>query len=159
MFEPAMPPSSAKLIQINFPNRLELLFLRICALPSASRMGLACNIWRSRSPRRPFAVNCEPIRPLRLLCVRLRPELNGLDVDRRLGERECELCTFVAIAARYFMTFMFSVFPAPDSPVVRMPWFSRSSLMLTQARSATAKMCGGFSPGRFLRYCCTIASV
>lgn len=39
--------------------------------------------------------------------------------------------------------FVLSVFPAPDSPVINMDWFSRSSPMFTQARSAIAKICGG----------------
>lgn len=35
------------------------------------------------------------------------------------GDRECEGCTSVAIAARYWITFfVFSVFPAPDSPLI-----------------------------------------
>ena len=148
MFAPAMLPSGAKLILTNFSNWLELFFLWVCALPSAPRMGLACNIWRSRSPRRQFVVNRsgEPDRPLRLLCVRLRPELNEPEVDRRLGECVCELRTPVAIAARCRMTFfVFSVFPAPDSLVMRMLWFSH-------ARSVTAKMCDRFSSRRFPRY-------
>jgi hypothetical protein len=81
----------------------------------------------------------------------------------------------VAIAARYEITFfVLSVLPAPDSPlyrcqskrrlrigstdVIRMLWFSRSSPMFTQALSAIAKMCGGFSSFNFPRYWCIIAS-
>jgi len=61
------------------------------------------------------------------------------------GVVECEYES-VAIAARYWITFfVLSVFPAPDSPVIRMLWFSRSSPMLTHARSAIAKTCGGLS--------------
>ncbi|SRR6266851_2784718 len=74
--------------------------------------------------------------------------------DEDESDWECEWeggvvweCESVAIAARYWMTFfVLSVFPAPDSPVIRMLWFSRSSPMFTQARSAMAKMCGELSP-------------
>ena len=78
-------------------------------------------------------------------------------------------CVSVAIAARYEITFfVLSVLPAPDSPlrrcqskcrsriestdVMRILWFSRSSPMFTQALSAIAKMCGGFSSFRLPRY-------
>ena len=37
-------------------------------------------------------------------------------------------CVVAATLARYWMTFLvFSVFPAPDSPVHRMDWSSRST--------------------------------
>lgn len=55
MFAPAMLPSGLKLIRMNLPNRDELLLRWVCALPNASRIGLACKIWRSRSPSRPLA--------------------------------------------------------------------------------------------------------
>lgn len=45
-----------------------------------------------------------------------------------------------------------------NTDVMRMLWFSLSSPMFTHARSAIAKMCGGFSSLRCPRYCCTMAS-
>ena len=49
--------------------------------------------------------------------VRGRPVLKEVEGDTD-GERECEVCTSVAMEARYCMTFfVFSVFPAPDSPL------------------------------------------
>ncbi len=136
MLAPAMLPSGEKLIRINFPNRLELLFLWVCALPKASRMGLAWRICLSSSPRRPFAVKLKPdpdwLMEVPLACLRKellrgRPVvgttvLNALGPDRE-GDWECEgvagACASAAIAARYWMTFLvLSVLPAPDSPLV-----------------------------------------
>ena len=76
---------------MNFPNREELLFLTVCALPKASRMGFALNICCDK------ADNC------------FDPERGA---ERTYGVSE------VATAARYWMTFLvFSVLPAPDSPL------------------------------------------
>jgi len=45
-----------------------------------------------------------------------------------------------------------------STDVIRILWFSRSSPIFTQALSAIANMCGGFSSFRFPRYWCIIAS-
>ena len=59
----------------------------------------------------------------------------------------------VVMEAKYWITFLVdSVLPAPDSPVMRMDWFSRSWSMSWYAWSATAKMCGGFSMRRLPLY-------
>lgn len=72
---------------MNFPKRDELLFLTVCALPKASRIGFARSIC------------CESAEKC-------------LEPERAYGVSE------VATAARYCMTFLvFSVFPAPDSPL------------------------------------------
>ena len=51
MFAPAIAPLGLKNILINFPNRDELLFRIVCALPKASKIGFACSICRSSRPR------------------------------------------------------------------------------------------------------------
>lgn len=190
MFAPAMLPSGAKLMRMNFPNLLELLFRCVCALPNASKIGFACKICRSSSPSRPFAVKPEPgvlidtFFPCFFSELFLGSPVFGMIVPDEADESDCECewdavacggCVSVAIAARYCMTFLvLSVFPAPDSPlellsatsrpwqsltyVIRILWFSRSSPMLIHARSAIAKICGGFSSRRLPRYWCTIAS-
>lgn len=179
-----MLPSGVNIIRTNLPNRLELLLRWVCALPKASRMGFACRICRSRRPRRPFAVRWaafpvmegDIIWPLRIDRLRGRP-VEGMVA--RVFDREWDgvvgWCTSVAMAAKYWMTFLvLSVFPAPDSPlarcqegrlnewfythVMRILWFSRSSPMLTHARSATANTWGGFSSRRFPLYCWIIVS-
>ena len=72
---------------MNLPNREELLFRTVCALPKASSIGLALSICSER-----FEKDFVPKRPA--------------------GE------SAVATAARYCMTFLvFSVLPAPDSPL------------------------------------------
>lgn len=72
---------------MNFPKRDELLFRTVCALPKASRIGFARRICSERLER-------------------LRPP----DFGRGVSE--------FATAARYWMTFLvFSVLPAPDSPL------------------------------------------
>ena len=87
MYAPAMVPARVNSIRMNFPNRDELLFRTVWALPKDSRMGLA----------------------RRICCDRL---VNCLTPDLAPGESE------VATAARYWMTFfVFSVLPAPDSPL------------------------------------------
>jgi len=74
-------------ILMNLPNRDELLFRTVCAFPKASRIGLARRICSERLER-------------------WRPP----DFARGVSE--------LATAARYWMTFfVFSVFPAPDSPL------------------------------------------
>lgn len=81
MNAPAIWPDRVNSILINLPKREELLLRTVCALPNASRMGLAWSICFSRVPK----VFDEPSD---------------------------------ATAARYWMTFfVFSVFPAPDSPL------------------------------------------
>lgn len=78
-----MLPSGAKLILTNLPNRLELLFRCVCALPNASRMGLAWRIWRSRRPKRPFAVNDKLLDPGAGLanCLRWKELVRGKPED------------------------------------------------------------------------------
>ena len=74
-------------MRMNLPNLDELLLRTVCAFPKASRIGFALKICCERF------VNCRP------------PDLVP-------GESE------VATAARYWMTFfVFSVLPAPDSPL------------------------------------------
>jgi len=87
MKAPAIWPARVNSIRMNFPKRDELLFRTVCALPKASRMGLALNI----------------------CCDRFE---NWRAPDFAMGDSE------VATAARYWMTFfVFSVLPAPDSPL------------------------------------------
>ena len=87
MKAPAIWPDRRNSMRMNFPNLEELLFLTVWALPKASRMGLARNICWDK------------------LASCLAPDL-------ALGVSD------VATAARYWMTFfVFSVFPAPDSPL------------------------------------------
>lgn len=72
---------------MNFPKREELLFLSVWALPKASSIGFA----------------------LRICCERAE---NCLVSEREWGVSD------VATAARYWITFfVFSVLPAPDSPL------------------------------------------
>lgn len=74
---------------MNLPNRDELLLRTVWAFPKASRIGLALRICCDR------LANCRPS-------------------DLGFGVSEA------ATAARYCMTFfVFSVFPAPDSPLKR----------------------------------------
>lgn len=99
-----MLPSGAKLIRTNLPNRLELLLRCVCAFPNASKTGLACRICLSSRPKRPLAVSAEGdvMTDLRLTdCERGSPELKEELEDKMEGERECDECTSVAIAARY----------------------------------------------------------
>lgn len=56
MLAPEILPSGAKLILMNFPKRLELLFRWVCAFPKDSRTGLAWMICRSNRPSRSLAV-------------------------------------------------------------------------------------------------------
>ena len=115
-----------------FPKREELSFRAVLALPKASRIGFACRIWRSRRPRRPLEfrkplpdVEGEGACPFLTEPVLGRP-MDGMDAkdgeEPSVGDLECVgACASVAIAARYWMTFLVdSVFPAPDSPVIRM---------------------------------------
>jgi len=51
MFAPAIAPLCEKNILMNFPNRDELLFRIVWALPNASSTGLACRICCSSRPR------------------------------------------------------------------------------------------------------------
>lgn len=84
-------------------KREELSFLTVFAFPNASRIGLACSSWDSSSP---WAWE--------------RPAFEERDT---LGRRTIffpPLAWWEAPAtwARYWMTFLvFSVFPAPDSPL------------------------------------------
>jgi hypothetical protein len=48
MYAPAMWPDRVNSILMNFPNREELLFLTVWALPNASKIGLARNICSER---------------------------------------------------------------------------------------------------------------
>ena len=87
MYAPAIWPARVNSILMNFPKREELLFRTVCAFPNASRIGFARKICSERFE------SCRP-------------------PDFALGVSE------VATAARYCMTFfVFSVLPAPDSPL------------------------------------------
>lgn len=88
MKAPAMWPGRVNSIRMNFPKRDELLLRTVWAFPKASRIGLA----------------------LKICCERLE---NCRTPDFIPGESE------FATAARYWMTFfVFSVLPAPDSPLI-----------------------------------------
>ena len=87
MKAPAICPERVNSIRMNLPNREELLLRTVCAFPKASRIGLAFNICWERLE------NCRVL---------------ALD----------DMESVAATAARYWMTFLvFSVFPAPDSPL------------------------------------------
>ena len=94
--------------KVNINNELtkrdELSFLTVLALPKASKMGLA---WRSCASSSPWC----PVRP----AFMLREVL----VERRLRGALPFWCPDPeATTAKYWMTFLvFSVFPAPDSPL------------------------------------------
>lgn len=89
MKAPAICPDRLNSIRMNLPNLEELLFRTVCALPKASNIGLALNIC------------CDKFE----MC---------LAPDFTVGLSD------VATAARYWITFLvFSVFPAPDSPLSR----------------------------------------
>ena len=89
MNAPAICPDLVNSMRMNLPNLDELLFRTVWAFPNASRMGLA----------------------LKICCDRFE---NWRIPDFAVGVSE------VATAARYCMTFLvFSVFPAPDSPLYR----------------------------------------
>jgi len=102
MLAPAMLPSGANIIRTNLPKRLELLLRCVWVFPNASNIGLACKIWRSRSPSRPFAVKWEALpdkegdiaTPLRTELLRGRPEdgIEALNEEEkaRVFERECD---------------------------------------------------------------------
>lgn len=98
-------------MRMNFPKREELLFLTVCALPKASRIGLARRICSDRLVRF-FA----PV------------------FARGVSE--------LATAARYWMTFLvFSVFPAPDSPLC-----SVSNMSEARVGTHTSQGCFGWCP-------------
>lgn len=140
MLAPAMLPSGAKEIRMNLPKRLELLFRCVCALPNASRMGFACRICLSRRPSRPLDLSCDPeltANDGEATCPRRKepergspllgmvPEYECVKVGEREWDGEEGSCASVAMAARYWMTFLvLSVLPAPDSPL----WTDISSL-------------------------------
>lgn len=109
-----MAPEGEKKMRTNLPKRDELLLRIVWAFPNASKIGLACRICRSRRPNSPCPeVNAarsisDASFPLKL-DDRGSPEV-GADVEDGIEA--------VAIAARYWMTFLvFSVLPAPDSPL------------------------------------------
>src|SRR5947209_8216410 len=120
MLAPDILPSGAKLIRMNLPNRLELLFRCVCALPKASKIGFACMICRSRSPRRSLAVK-ELLDPVTDIDFFRNEDFLGNPV---MWTEEVLACVprggaSVAMAERYCMTFfVLSVFPAPDSPLI-----------------------------------------
>lgn len=73
----------------------------VCAFPKDSRMGLACKIWRSRWP------SFFPMDESKFWAA---AESWSKEADVGRGS--------AAMAARNWMTFfVFSVFPAPDSPL------------------------------------------
>lgn len=53
MFAPAIAPEGEKKMRMNFPKRDELLLRIVCALPNASRIGLAWRICLSSRPSSP----------------------------------------------------------------------------------------------------------
>lgn len=116
MFAPAIAPAGEKNILINFPNRLELLFLIVWAFPKASKMGFACRICCSSNPRDGSAGDD---RSLTFLPLKL--DERGRPVDgacERDFEDEEDGMVDAAMEARYWITFLvFSVLPAPDSPL------------------------------------------
>ena len=109
-------------MRTNLPNRLELLFRWVWAFPKASNIGFAWRIWRSRRPRRPFALRCDPLPDIDGEKVWLRGlemllENPAVDIDRE-WDGVGGGWTSVAMDARYWITFLvLSVFPAPDSPL------------------------------------------
>ena len=114
----------------------ELSFLVVAALPKVSRIGFAFNNCCSSSPACDAAVvSATPIV--------VRREFAAAVADGLFALPEA------ATVARYWITFfVFSVLPAPDSPVHRMAWSSLSCSMSRYAASATANMCGGSLPDR-----------
>jgi hypothetical protein len=141
-------------------------------------MGFAWRICRSSSPRewseaaaakRSISSASLPLK----LEERGRPVVGAVDIDfgrveLLIDDSASDGMVELAMAARYWITFfVFSVFPAPDSPlrhqrdvwcrsvsnyVMRILWLSLSSPICCHARSATAKMCGGFSSRLLVRY-------
>lgn len=102
-----MAPLGAKNILMNFPNRDELLFRIVWALPKASKIGLACKICRSSRPREDvLAIENRSISSASLPLNeddRGRPDAGALDErdedDEELG-KSGEIVA-LAIAARY----------------------------------------------------------
>jgi hypothetical protein len=100
-------------------NLDELLFRTVCALPNASKIGLACKIWFSNLPN--FLAPPAPVPDVPwsapdgpfVLTTGCASSIEESDPD---GGRE--VCDSAAMAVRYWMTFfVFSVLPAPDSPL------------------------------------------
>lgn len=91
---------------MNFPNRDELLFRTVWAFPNASRIGFARRICSDRLER-------------------WRPP----DFARGVSE--------FATAAKYWMTFfVFSVLPAPDSPLLQFSEIHRWSQLHSRYENA-----------------------
>ena len=109
MFAPAMAPDGAKNIRMNLPNRLELLFRMVWALPNASRMGLAWRIWRSKRPSPTRSETPNPISSASLplkLDERGNPIAGAVELDfwRATAAEEdsaSEGTVALAMAARY----------------------------------------------------------
>lgn len=162
MLAPAMAPEAVNSIRTNLPNRDELLFRTVWALPKLSRIGLAWMIWRSSFPSR---LGTKSISSGRGDDVPAAVEPSRFIAGRETDDPGVELASSarlpsdplagisrlasLAIAVKYPITFLvFSVLPAPDSPVMRIDWPSRSPTMFCHACSATAYTCGGFSVRR-----------
>ena len=161
MAAPEMAPAGVKKMRTNLPNRDELWFLTVWALPNASRIGLASRICCSRRPSRGAAPDPAPAPAAMPLvapdeaaaaCRAATRSTDSLLLTPCAPEPEPDAVRgSAALAARYWMTFLvFSVLPAPDSPVTRTlcDWWPRWSTRLSHARSATAKTCGGWAARR-----------
>jgi len=96
-------------------KRDELSFLMVAALPKVSSKGLACSSWRSSSPCMVAQVSSHRNRQhsQRTRAILLLPLADGpaiTSADWRVPP--------AATLARYWITFLvFSVLPAPDSPL------------------------------------------
>lgn len=105
-------------------KREELSFLTVLAFPKASSRGLALMIWSSSVP-------CEEksgphISGSGLPCLRAPQRAWTLDCESQLTcilpevASSFFLSPVTAIVAKYWMTrFVFTVFPAPDSPLLK----------------------------------------
>ena len=97
-------------------KRDELSFLTVLALPKASSRGLALMIWSSRVPCRETQEQCSHVGLLE------HPFRHDSDMPIRptcnLPGSSFFFSPVTAIVAKYWMTrFVFTVFPAPDSPL------------------------------------------
>ena len=97
-------------------KREELSFLTVLALPKASSRGLALMIWSSRVPCRETQEQCSHVGLLE------HPFRHDSDMPIRptcnLPGSSFFFSPVTAIVAKYWMTrFVFTVFPAPDSPL------------------------------------------
>lgn len=99
MLAPAIAPEGEKKMRMNFPKRDELLFRIVCALPNASRIGLAWRICRSRSPRSPCLL-ARDVSSSSAASLPLKLEERGRP-ERGAEEVADAVSLELAIAARY----------------------------------------------------------